>query len=312
MPKKNDEVVQKFERKKYNAKAKTTCPNFWNNLRASKNITHKEIAKKLDIKPQTSQQYFLGYTLPTPEKIKILCDWFDVDLAKGTREFKKIYKAWGAAHPTYIDCAGQWRSPVALENNKRRKRKNPLPPLPRKEMTYKAWSKIDNFWAKQRAAHDATYEELADIFGRNHLTIRAYFTGFQMPPYSIVEYLCKMWDIDFEKGYAEFQKANEKWGKAHPNYVKYGNTWVTKNYLKNQRARNNVRHLRNGSPNAHNARNYWALTDKYKLFCKYVYGKLSYEDYCLIEKMTSYDECLEFIKGKVSDAVYRKCSKIKP
>ena len=74
--------------------------NFWNNLRKSRGVTFKYISDILGVPPETVRLYFIGSRMPDAEQIKTLCEGFDVDIEKGTAEFKKMRKEWKSTHKT--------------------------------------------------------------------------------------------------------------------------------------------------------------------------------------------------------------------
>lgn len=317
-------VKSGFRRKQY--QAWTLRDDFWNKQRVARGCTYEDIAIKLGMNKQTITNYFYGADMPSEKTLTKLCNWWEVDFKKGLSEFRKLHKAYGESHPEYIDYYGHYRKPEWVEKMKERKKKayrtkkNNTPsdrtkivstqPSCKKDKPYKAWSKIHNFWSDLRAEKDYTLEEVADRLGKHTLTIRAYFTGHQLPSVAVVTELCNWWGVDFNEGYEEFQNAHEDWGKRHPNYVKYGNTWVTKGSIETKRKRDNKRHMYSNNQ-VNTKREYWQMTDRYKVFCKYVYGILSYEDYTEVSKITNHADCMKFIKDKVDEDLYKRCSRLR-
>lgn len=88
-----------YERKKNIKKCAITYKdNFWSKKRVEQNVNVKEIALLLDAKYQTVSAYFTGQLVPHEDQIKTLCEYFDVDLIEGTREFHKAHRAYDATH----------------------------------------------------------------------------------------------------------------------------------------------------------------------------------------------------------------------
>ena len=52
----------------------------------------------LDTKSTTTNAYFTGQLVPSEEKVKTLCEYFDVDIVTGTREFLNAHKEYDRKH----------------------------------------------------------------------------------------------------------------------------------------------------------------------------------------------------------------------
>ena len=76
--------------------AKSYKDNFWSRKRVEADITLRELADVLKIKPNTLDTYFTGCAMPKDEVIKAICDWFGVPEIEGRREFLKARKAYDA------------------------------------------------------------------------------------------------------------------------------------------------------------------------------------------------------------------------
>lgn len=68
--------------------------NFWSKTRVDNNVRLREIGDLLGVSRATAGAYFTGFIMPSEDKIETLCEFFDVDLRIGTREFDKIHKAY--------------------------------------------------------------------------------------------------------------------------------------------------------------------------------------------------------------------------
>lgn len=68
--------------------------NFWSKTRVDNNVRLDEIADLLGVARTTAGAYFTGFLMPHEEQIETLCEFFDVDLRVGTREFDKMHKAY--------------------------------------------------------------------------------------------------------------------------------------------------------------------------------------------------------------------------
>ncbi len=76
---------------------------------------------------------------------------------------------------------------------------------------------IENFWNKIRVEKNIRYKDLVELFPnyRSESTIAGWFTGQFMPKDDNIKILCDLFDVDFETGKAEFEKANTIWQSTH-------------------------------------------------------------------------------------------------
>lgn len=70
--------------------------NFWSKKRVEANVMISDIAELLKCKYSTAGSYLSGKSMPSEEDIKTLCDFFNVDIIEGTREFINAHKAYDA------------------------------------------------------------------------------------------------------------------------------------------------------------------------------------------------------------------------
>lgn len=71
---------------------------FWNRERVAKNIAYKDLCDLFGGVVSKWGSYFSGQIMPDPLTIKHLCELFDVDITKGTEEFKKAHALWKSEH----------------------------------------------------------------------------------------------------------------------------------------------------------------------------------------------------------------------
>lgn len=81
--------------------------NFWSKKRVEANITLKEITQLLNCKFSTAGAYFSGFLMPSEEDIKILCDFFGVDVIEGTREFINAHKQYDTEKKRTLKCSSK-------------------------------------------------------------------------------------------------------------------------------------------------------------------------------------------------------------
>lgn len=80
---------------------------FWNRERVARNISYKELTELLGGSVAGWGGRFSGQLMPKPLEIKHLCELFDIDLEKGTEEFKKAHALWKAErHKTQVAITG--------------------------------------------------------------------------------------------------------------------------------------------------------------------------------------------------------------
>ena len=81
--------------------------NFWNRERVARNISYKELTEILGGSIAGWGGRFSGQLMPTPLEIKHLCELFDIDIERGTEEFKKAHALWKSErHKTQVAITG--------------------------------------------------------------------------------------------------------------------------------------------------------------------------------------------------------------
>lgn len=103
--------------------AKAYKDNFWNKLRAEKEITYKELAEYVHFSQSLVAAWFSGYLLPSDSIINALCELFDVDPLIGKQEFVKAHAIWDAEHGLK-QIAGYRKPPYVKRGRKGRPRRN--------------------------------------------------------------------------------------------------------------------------------------------------------------------------------------------
>lgn len=89
-------------------------------------------------------------------------------------------------------------------------------------MSYrKAFTFKDNFWSKLRIEKNYSLQEIANVVGMSDASIGQYFTGASIPKEQILHDLCDLFDVDYDKGELEFQRAHAAWRAEHERAVKY-------------------------------------------------------------------------------------------
>lgn len=76
---------------------------------------------------------------------------------------------------------------------------------------------IKNFWNEIRVEKNIRYKDLAELFPnyRSQTTVAWWFSGQLMPKDNQIKTLCDLFDVDFETGKAEFEKAHAVWESTH-------------------------------------------------------------------------------------------------
>ena len=92
-------------------------------------------------------------------------------------------------------------------------------------MPISAMSK-DTWWNRLRVEKNIRYKDIIELYGGSVSVWAQRFTGQTMPNYNQIKQLCELFDVDFNRGYAEFKKAHALWKSegrgAKDGYVKTG------------------------------------------------------------------------------------------
>lgn len=156
---------------------------FWNNKRRERKMKVKDIAFIFNITNQKAQRWFIGYTLPSEEQMKQICDLFEVPYDEGIAEFNK-------AHDAYLEA----KYPKSPDSTR---------VLPKARRV--------TFWNKKRMEKGLKIHEVADMLGKDRRSIGMCFTGQVFPSEDIIEGFCKIFNVDIGLGRQEFIRANDEW-----------------------------------------------------------------------------------------------------
>lgn len=138
--------------KKVNKPALTFKDNFWSRKRVEQNVKVKEIAELLGINYKTASAYLTGQAMPHEEYIKTLCEYFDVDLIEGTREFDKAYKSYDAER----------RRSLKLSAKTKRKIEEKIKPEPKFEEPTSTEDVTEKIAERSDKLFEAVYGNLKD------------------------------------------------------------------------------------------------------------------------------------------------------
>lgn len=75
----------------------------------------------------------------------------------------------------------------------------------------KASMKKQTFWNEIRVKANCRYSDIADLIGRSQSFCSMLFSGELMPVDKTIEKLCDFFDVDFDTGKREFEKAHREW-----------------------------------------------------------------------------------------------------
>ena len=151
----------------------------------------------------------------------------------------------------------------------------------------------DNFWSKLRIEKNYSLQEIAEVVGMSDASIGQYFTGATIPSIPVIHDLCDLFDVDYDTGELEFQRAHADWKAEHKRTVKYS-----------------ARVLYNKKSNTPDTKDISNAEDVLNA----IYGKVSCSDfvaiYNLIMGNTTDVDPLEILYGKVDYDTYYKIIKI--
>ena len=183
--------------------------NFWTRKNAENGYIFKDIANLLGVCPSTAAYYFCGRILPDDDKIRKLCEFYDVDFAEGKEEFRKAFDSWGESHSdryvnkgNYYERRNRHTSPA-----KNKPMATTLEDIPQNR-TRGNPGKADNFWRSLRVNNNVSYDTLATVTDCTTLQLKNYFAGKHMPKSKTIKALCEFFHIDYKLGKKEFKNIN--------------------------------------------------------------------------------------------------------
>lgn len=148
--------------------------NFWSKKRVEQNVSIKDIADLLGIKTKTASSYFTGQQCPHEEQIKIICDFFDVDIIEGTREFINANKQYDATHKRVLQASAKPVKAVK-KTEKKTDKKVEIPPMTvtgfvdsrnRVEKLVYGVLGYDDFQTFRECLYDGTGDPLRVVYGK--------------------------------------------------------------------------------------------------------------------------------------------------
>ena len=80
--------------------------NFWNKVRVERNIRYKDLVELFGGSNGMWGMYFSGQQMPPINRIKQVCDFFDVDINEGAEEFRKAHSIWKAESKNKVMVTG--------------------------------------------------------------------------------------------------------------------------------------------------------------------------------------------------------------
>lgn len=113
---------------KATSKEEPETDNFWIQQMRKAGINYVDLGKKIGNSNNGVRAYIIGYRKPSPEKMRQICDVFNVSYTRGIQEFERNFKQWGEDHADKFVCAGTYYVP------KSSKKKLPKEPTPAQEL----------------------------------------------------------------------------------------------------------------------------------------------------------------------------------
>lgn len=151
--------------------AKASKDTFWNRERLKRNLTLEDIAKKLRVPRGSVGNWFCGASVPNDQKIQELCTIFDINYDTGYNAFYHAKRSWDS------------------------------------EGSNHAYYK--NFWSDIRLKSGFTFEEIAEMLDKHPGQVSNWFTGRYVPKKDNIKAICKLFDVEEDKGTAEFIAAHQ-------------------------------------------------------------------------------------------------------
>lgn len=136
----------------------------------------------------------------------------------------------------------------------------------------------DTWWNRLRVEKNISYAVLGRIFNRSRQNYSDIFSGQRMPKDDTIRALCSVFNVDFDKGKSEFIKAHKTWCSKHGR----------------------------GSPNSCSSRIQRSLSNAAHNDCTsidlspFLYGKVDYNTYMQVSEAANDTDKLKYLYGKLS------------
>lgn len=152
-----------------------------------------------------------------------------------------------------------------------------------------ATSLKDNFWSRKRVEAGLHVKDVANLLNMASSSVGEYLTGQVIPPEPVIKALCLLFDVDYDTGELEFQRAHRAWKsmREHKDYKV-----ISAKTLRAEALASEVKE----EP---------AMTKFTEELYSVIYGKVTFEQYEEIRK-GQFDgvRILSYIYGKVDYATY--------
>ena len=153
-----------------------------------------------------------------------------------------------------------------------------------------ATSLKDNFWSRKRVEAGLHVKDVANLLNMASSSVGEYLSGQFIPPVPIIRAFCDLFDVDYDTGELEFQRAHRAWKsmREHKDYKVISAETLRAEVL--------VPEVAKEEP---------AVTKFMEDLYSVIYGKVTYEQYEEIRK-GKFDgvRILSYIYGKVDYATY--------
>lgn len=169
--------------------------------------------------------------------------------------------------------------------------------------------KKDTFWNRERVAKNISYKELTEILGGSIAGWGGRFSGQLMPNPLEIKHLCELFDVDIEKGTAEFEKAHALWkAERHKKPVAITGTMERMSHKKKSeevdtfKKEEEVAEIIAPTFDIFIGKTKEAPVDDNLDIIKLLYGKLPYELFMSVRSILKHQDgdVLELVYGRVS------------
>jgi len=202
---------------------------FWDKTRITCGLTVTGVGKIMGVSKSTASAYLSGLCMPSKTKVIALCEACGIDYDTGYHEFSKAYNTWEKNHPGCIRNGNSFKkvseSTVSVplytpEPTEDQLSSFNIPPkkVDNRGKYRRTCDTINTFWSRKKIELGISYREISEAIHKPITTVSHYFTGHMVPSVDTVKAICKVFNVDYAVGAAEFVKIANEYSERNNRY----------------------------------------------------------------------------------------------